>query len=834
MSVTARKLHQPDPEKYFIEAPTQPVHVIAAHAARRIAPLWPLKNFVAVNPFLGLTEHSFIDAAQMMGMAAGTRLTMPRAFYLDAITGGRISDDDLTLAMQRAQNAAMLPRDVATLRQLLQSTTESAQPPLSTAADAASEATGVDWAQLAVERISLWAASHFDEGQALWPSPSRHLGPYAAWREEALIDLTPEVMGLPGFRRILESMPVTAEGMINEVAARFHLSNAGLTSYFHRLLMSVAGWAGYARYQVWQSELRQRSDTTLIELLAVRLAWDVAILDAYRGHADVAARWQVARERLEQPPSVDPALALDHLLQGAYEISWQRDLLTKLQRPAAASKISNTKVQAVFCIDVRSEVFRRALESVSPAVDTLGFAGFFGMPMEFVPLGRTHGSAQCPVLLTPAFTVYESVKDASSNEQANIVRVRQRRLRIASIWNGFKLAAVSSFAFVETAGWSYAGKLVTDGFGLTRPLPHPGDTGGDERVVQSLGPCIEPENMHGHVSGITLDQRVLLAEGALKAMSLRQDFARVVLLVGHGASSVNNPHASGLDCGACGGHSGAANARVAAAVLNDPDVRHALTTRGIAISPETWFVGALHNTTTDAVTIFDRDQVPSTHFEDLQVLQPWLLAAGERARLERAGSLNLRGGSIDRQVLARSRDWSQVRPEWGLAGCAAYVIAPRSRTAGIDLDGRTFLNSYDWRQDESFAVLESIMTAPMVVGAWISLQYYGSTVDNRVFGCGNKVLHNVVGKLGVLEGNGGDLRSGLSWQSVHDGERLIHEPLRLSVVIDAPIEAINAIITRHESVRQLVDHGWIHLFAMTDRSDHLQRYCGELQWGRAE
>jgi uncharacterized protein YbcC (UPF0753/DUF2309 family) len=806
----------------------------AERAGRRIAPLWPLKHFVAVNPFLGLTDHRFADAARVMGQAAGAHMTMPRAFYLDAMAQGRISDGDLALALQRADGTTTSLYDLAAFRRELRTSKPSVREPLATVADAASQATGQDWAGLASERISLWAASHFDEGQAPWLSPSRHLGPYAAWREEALLDRTPQVMGLGGFCRIIQSLPDTAEAMISLGIARLKMDELALTAYFHRLLMSVGGWAGYARYRVWQSELRQRGDSTLLELLAVRLAWDVAILEAFRSEDAVVSAWTQAREAYGAAPKADRDLALDQLLQSAYEIGWQRQFMARLDEARSRIEPRRKAVQAVFCIDVRSEVFRRALESASPEIGTIGFAGFFGMPIEFVPLGHVHGGAQCPVLLTPAITVHERVNAASLQETTDIAALRRLRLRGSAAWRWFKLAAVSSFAFVEAMGGIYACKLITDGFGLSRPVPHPATDGIDAGVAARRVPGIEPEFVGGHPIGMALDTRVRLAEGALKAMSLRQDFARLVMFAGHGARSVNNPHASGLDCGACGGHSGEANARVAAAVLNDSRVRRELARRGITIPADTWFVGALHNTTTDQLTIFDRDQLPATHADDLARLQSWLAAAGERARLERAGALNLRSErSIDAQIVARSADWSQVRPEWGLAGCAAYIVAPRARTAGLDLGGRVFLNSYDWQQDDGFAVLESIMTAPMVVGAWINLQYYGSAVDNRVFGCGNKVLHNVVGKLGVLEGNGGDLRGGLPWQSVHDGERFIHEPLRLSVAIAAPLEAINAIIAKHESVRQLVDHGWIHLFTMADGSVPMQRYRGVLQWENA-
>ncbi|MEO1249868.1 MAG: DUF2309 domain-containing protein, partial [Pseudomonadota bacterium] len=589
--------------------------------------------------------------------------------------------------------------------------------------------------------------------------------------------------------------------------------------------------ASYGRYRVWQSELHGSSDGTLRELLAVRLACEVAILEAHGSNQRVVEHWARHRETMADAPRRDPDIAVDCILQSAYEKAWQRSLVNRFVVQKPASEPGRKAVQAAFCIDVRSEIFRRALESVSPAVETIGFAGFFGFPIEYIPLGQTHGGAQCPVLLTPKFIVREAVQSATDEEETEILGLRLMRRRAANAWKSFKMAAVSSFAFVETIGLTYVGKLATDALGQTRTVAHPATDGIANDVQGRLGPAIAPKEVAGRITGFTDATRVDMAEAVLKAMSLTGSFARLVMLAGHGSTTVNNPHATGLDCGACGGHTGEANARVAAAILNTLEVRSGLNNRGIDVPEDTVFLGCLHDTTTDEVIVFDEDAVPASHTEDLARLRNWLAEAGHLARTERAALLNLEGGRpVDAQVIARSRDWSQVRPEWGLAGCAAFIAAPRSRTDGLDLGGRSFLHSYDWRRDEGFGVLELIMTAPMVVASWISLQYYGSTVDNRAFGSGNKVLHNVTGTLGVLEGNGGDLRVGLPWQSVHDGERLIHEPLKLSVVIEAPIEAMNAVIAEHETVRDLVDNGWLYLFAMDANGVISDRYAGGLAW----
>jgi hypothetical protein len=486
-------------------------------------------------------------------------------------------------------------------------------------------------------------------------------------------------------------------------------------------------------------------------------------------------------------------------------------------------------VQAAFCIDVRSEVFRRALETVSDDVETIGFAGFFGFPIEYVRLGDTHGGAQCPALLTPQFVISESVKGASPHELDDVRQKRSMRQRVAKAWRMFKFGAASCFGFVGPVGLVYIQHLLRDTFGWGRPVALPSAFGLNRETYTRLAPDLDAAS--ARITGFPPEERVNVAEGVLKAMSLTEGFARLVVLAGHGSTTVNNPYASGLDCGACGGHSGEANARVAAAVLNDPHVREGLAQRGIRIPADTCFVAALHDTTTDTVSLFDKDSLPASHSDDIVRFEAALEEAGRLARIDRAPLLHVeQADSIDKAIMRRSTDWSQVRPEWGLAGCAAFIVAPRERTAHVNLQGRSFLHSYDWQQDESFNVLELIMTAPMIVASWINLQYYGSTVDNEVFGSGNKVLHNVVSAMGVLEGNGGDLRVGLPWQSIHDGERYIHEPLRLTVIIEAPLDAMTDIIARHEQVRELVDNGWLYLFAMDEGGRVSHRYAGDLTW----
>ncbi len=842
VAITSEHLSPIANEDDFGSAHRSEMEAAIKRACNKIAPLWPLKHFVAVNPFLGFSNQSFHATCATMHRVARAEMLMPRAFYRQAISAGFVTDHDLEAALASAPADWRAPRTVDDLKKALEKDPVAKQKPNAVVATVADVldllSKGEHKSSLTafmVDEISKWCAAYFDEGQSVWRLPSRGMTLYTAWRASMRYDLNPEIMGVTGFRKSVAEMPADPIDAIIAVMDALGIPDRAVEDYLHRALFDIGGWAAYARYLVWNSELYGEKNDTLVKLLAVRVVWGYAL---FRERTDMAFKlaWRKAMEDAATLPKDEtlgdcPELCVEMILQEAYEGAYQRQLLYRLARPHAQAGSERPNLQAAFCIDVRSEIYRRALETVCPDAQTIGFAGFFGFPIEYVPIGYTRGGAQCPVLLKPAFVVCESVDHASEKQEANILNLRLLRRRAAKVLKSFKLSAVSSFIFVETAGLLFAGKIFSDSLGLTRTVKDPDTDGLDASVIARLGPRIEPRLVSGRQTGFTGKERVDWAEAVLRGMSMTETFARLVMLTGHGSTTVNNPHASGLDCGACGGHTGEANARVAAAILNDLQVRVGLEDRGIVIPKDTWFLGCLHDTTTDVIKIFDQDEVPASHTGEMKRLRAWLEQASTLARAERALSLGVpKGASGGRSVAGRSKDWSQVRPEWGLAGNAAFIAAPRERTRGIDLGGRAFLHDYDWHRDAGFSVLELIMTAPMVVASWISLQYYGSVVNNRAFGSGNKVLHNVAGSIGVLEGNAGDLRVGLPWQSVHDGKRFVHEPLRLNVFIEAPIEAINAVIAKHEAVRNLLDNCWLHLFAISETGQVSNRYQANRTW----
>jgi uncharacterized protein YbcC (UPF0753/DUF2309 family) len=399
-------------------------------------------------------------------------------------------------------------------------------------------------------------------------------------------------------------------------------------------------------------------------------------------------------------------------------------------------------------------------------------------------------------------------------EKSTLTWMRIRK-KVGSAWKAFKSSAVSSFIFVEVCGLGFFWKIWKDLF----PYSH-----------KKSSSCCDSQVS---VDSIAFENQLAMAASALRHMGFqKKKCSRIVLFCAHGSSSKNNPYASSLNCGACGGHSGEVNAKTAAKILNDPRIRVELSKKGIAIPDDTWFLAGLHNTTTDKMTLFEIGSAPDSHREEIKVLLHRLDQATALAQKERAPALGLSAeiSRLDRKIAKRSADWSQIRPEWGLAGNYAFIIAPRKRTRGIHFEGRVFLHDYDYEGDDSEATLELILSAPVVVGSWINLQYFASTVDHQHFGSGDKTLHNVVGLLAVVEGNGGDIKTGLPFQSLHDGRSWRHEPIRLHVVIEAPREAIDRVLKKHPAVAELISNHWIYLFSasndfkIVEQSDGLGGY----------
>ena len=792
-------------------------------ACRLIAPTWPLDRFIAVNPYWGWVDRPIEEAAAQLAQLGGSRMHMPRAFYRDAFKNQAFQAAHLAQAMQEAGVPGHAQDVVKALDH--EAPVSPALPLLSDLLDGQRQLTRQPaWRVTITHQISQFCAAYFDAAQADW-HPAQNRGLYGGWHHAIAHDHgIALLMRAPGVLPRAHALPADAREAIVFVLDQLAVPADGLDNFLCVVLQRINGWASWCAYLRWQARLEGGDDSQMVELLAIRLCWEYLLDDGVRGESSLWQRWQTALGQSRRAADNHTTSAPDTtaLLQRALEIAYQQPLAAALAQQHPASAAPALAVQAVFCIDVRSEIFRRALESVSPDVQTLGFAGFFGLPISYTPLGTTATRPQLPGLLAPTLCVTEACD--SPAQDAALVKERQAGFAAKQAWQPFKRLPGSAFTLVESMGLGYLGKLVQRSLPSSSEAP-PADHDG-------LGARHEARPALVARAGETLAQRVSLAEGVLKAMGLRTGFARIVLLAGHGSQSANNPHAAGLDCGACCGQTGEVNARALAALLNDAAVRQALAVRELGVPATTHFLAGLHNTTTDEMQLFDTDQVPASHADDLARLRQMLRAAGATTRAERAPLLGLadlcgQPDALLQSVKKRANDWAQTRPEWGLTNNAAFIVAPRARSQGVNLAGRSFLHDYDWQNDTDGSLLELIMTAPMVVTHWINMQYFASTVDNARYGSGNKLLHNVVGgHIGVFEGNGGDLRIGLPLQSLHDGQKWMHTPLRLSVFIEAPRAGIEAVMQKHATVRQLVEHHWLYLFRIDPHTSAVEVWSG--------
>jgi uncharacterized protein len=804
-------------------------------ACRAIAPAWPLDRSIAVNPHWGRIDRPVREVAARMAVLSSIRVFPSRDHVRRAWEEKRIHADDLAQAVATtpgAEAAGLTPRAcIDALR------ASPRIPHLPLLIDVLDEDPGhhsrLSWREAITYQVSQTCAAYFDEFQAHW-QPERGEGLFAFWRDTLVHDHGIGIlMGLPELGRHLRALPATRQDAERWAMQRLDLPRAVWPDYLEAVLLTVNGWASWCAYRGWQANLEGRTDDHLRDLLAVRLAWGAILLDsthdaaADQAFADLKEAWDHAPERLRE---AGERLRVDEVWQTALEAGYQRELAQRIATPTAtagpAADTPAAEVQAAFCIDVRSEPMRRALESTWPGIRTLGFAGFFGLPAAYTPLGTSMKRPQLPGLLAPDIRIEEHMlapgDDAGKDREdadRHARQARSKRFGWTDQWQANSRWPNASFSFVEVAGIGYLGKLAHWLLPSTDARHNDDQAGLPARYRAHCRPSL---------AGLDVAARTDLAARVLHGMGLDHDLAPLVLLMGHGSQSANNAHAAALDCGACCGQTGEVNARALARMLNDPTVREGLQAQGIEIPGETVFLACLHNTTTDEIEGFDLDLLPAAARDRWNRLQAVLDQACDQVRRERAAQLGMdpRSGHryLLRQFRRRANDGAQTRPEWGLAGNAAFVIAPRSRTRGAVLDGRCFLHDYDATRDPDGNLLESLMTAPMLVAHWINWQYHASTSDPDRMGSGNKVLHNVVGgRIGVFEGNGGDLRIGLSRQSLHDGTRWVHEPLRLTVAIDAPARAIEQVIARHRVVRDLVEHGWLYLWRFDH--DRLVRYA---------
>ena len=758
-------------------------------ASKVIGNTWPLYSFVTSNPLSGYETMPFKEATKHASKNLGAKVFPEAHVYRQAWDKGEIDKEELS---QLLIDNEFLKCPETYLLQL----------------EAFKDKESNNGSHVLDVIMSKWLSAFMDEGLAEWQMPNKAKGFYKSWRQLAKYDND------VSFKSIKE-LPKTKEEALEYILKEY--SEEDYIEIFQLHIAALPGWTGYINHRnQYDSSWQNDYPITLEDYLAVRLSIANNLgMDVF--------------PKNKNKPESKFVLKLQYIFLKAWEKSWQKNLVDLVEEPKKTVQ-SNTDsstspdAQLVFCIDTRSELIRRHVESKGN-YKTYGYAGFFGIAMDYQDLDEGINRKSCPPILNSAYKVSE-IPQKNKSEALDTLQKKSNRLKFSNYFlKRMKNMLPSAFGYVEGSGVFYGISMIARTLAPGKLYNYKKNT---ELSYESVCEThCEPVNNKDHNLDITLEEKVAIVKSGFDLMGWKK-FAPLVVFTGHGSHSANNAFGSSLDCGACAASPGRHNARMLAKFANGKDVRAALlSTHNISIPENTVFIGAEHNTTTDQIELFD-SHIPETHIKLVANLKNNLLKAQESAAQNRLGLTN--NGVVTANKNANN--WSETRPEWGLAKNAGFVIGSRELTKGKDLDGRCFLHSYDWELDKTGKALEGIMQGPMVVTQWINNHYYFSTVDNEAFGGGSKITHNITGKFGVVQGNGGDLKMGLPLQSVSKTDKeMYHQPLRLSVVIHAPLDRVNTILLNNEHLKNLLDNEWIYLMVKDAKdSNTIKQYSKNMNW----
>ncbi|MEH7120007.1 putative inorganic carbon transporter subunit DabA [Neobacillus vireti] len=838
------------------------IHDVVRSASEVISPLGPISKFAARSPWTGLERQSFEQMARRFKDICDIELFPNDSVLQTARNQGEIDLNFLEEGLQQWLNkqSIKLPRE--TVEQfcraaLLQDQPSSeltvlpevkriakklssfnleikARPSLQTLSQRFDQICDRGGARDLNRHMIKWCKLFLDESQAVWSMPNREEGFYHAWRR--MVSHDPAISSEA--RRQLKHLPMQADIALKDALSQLGIPDSEVKQYLEAHLLALPGWAGM---MLWRTQQQIKESSLLLDYLAVRIYMELVLLhpnlslpkqkkEGDKLLESLIAAWihwgnlpinkwsQLPFE--EQKARLTLAWRFDNIIRNrlwmeAWEKTYEDHLMKKISlKQPTSDQIKPALAQFVFCIDVRSEPFRRKLENTD-GFETFGAAGFFGLPIETCKLESQHSHSSLPVMLKPQFKVKEFLPESQYKPFYERLHAVQS---LKDTFKSMKHNLLASLLLPEISGPWLSMQTLTRTFmprsagRLSKKLLN--------KWFMKPEAALTLDRIH-HTSkqelpvGFSEEEKVHYVEQALKMIGLTDHFAPLVVICGHGSRSTNNPYAASLDCGACGGTSSAFNAQVLATLCNLPNVRKALQARGISIPKGTVFAAAEHITTVDElhwVYIPELSNTAEAAFIRIQALLPKVREEVNAERISKLPNLKVNCKNPKAEAERLSEDWSEVRPEWGLAGNAAFVIGERRLTRQRNLDGRVFLQNYNWKKDKDGSLLAGIISGPATVCQMINLQYYASSVAPHYYGSGNKATQTVTAGIGVMQGNASDLLVGLPWQSVMQSDhKVYHSPLRLLVVIQAPKEYVERLLNQDQIFHQKVKNGWLRL-----------------------
>ncbi len=784
-------------------------NTILTKVKKYVPTYWPLQSFIATNPLFNLIEQPLDECLSDLGKYVDIKGSESIEQYHQYYMNGEISLHNFELAIREflsdknldsnytneLKNALINPKVQYDLEDAFNKSNQSISILYSN--QAAKDKNHIQSEKIKVKLIK-FLADFLDLGQAKWDMPIKNDTLYLAWREYSIVEDK-------YIRQAIEESPIDSEKAIEFLLTKLGIpAKAKYTEqYLIEILFQVLGWCSIIKW------LEERPDNPYIkkkaaisDVLAIWLNLEYALLlkhnwppaiDVNCNQSCDNAIHQVLCNHVtnESLLRMLNRYTISLIWQRAHELNYRNQLIDNINVSKVTKTTNTPDAQFLFCIDTRSEGMRRKLEFIGN-YETFGFAGFFGIGFKLFDEQSGACSFQCPAIVVPEITLNNKIQPQPP--------LKKLQTSISTIFNKTKSGYLAPLILFDIlGGWFSMGLL--------------GKTLMSEKINKlfktSYASTYSDKSITTFQSSGEFNPEILAekANFVLTAIGLKSNFAPFVFISGHIAESENNPFQSSLDCGACGGNGGIPNSIVFCQALNDQKVRDILHSKyNIIIPKSTFFVSSSHNTTTDEFNYYNLDSMDEMQHKSFTTISSDISHAGALLREERLKCL-FGEAAVDK----RKSNWAELVPEMALANNAAFIIAPRELTANLHLDRRTFLHSYEPDLDQDGEILNFIFNAPVIVGHWINSQYYFSTTDMDIYGAGNKAIHNVVGQFGVMEGNFSDYKIGLPLQSVAYKNKLVHQPLRLLVLVYARQKQIDKILANSPIVAAMFRGRWAHL-----------------------
>ena len=768
----------------------------------------PLKDFVHHNTLHAYQHLNFTEGTQKAATIFGYKVSLSLVEFRELYQQGRINpqiiDKVITERKGEEQHAEWLQK------LLHQNYRKKSSPRIGALRGKWKVLYNLDMDSLVHPLLFRILCSFLDQGIAMWPFPVNEKSFLSAIRRmERHSDISI-------FRR--KRAKALLLDTKCEIADLLHILIGDESLYEQYLFdqqFAHQGWSGMiATVEAHPYTLLDERKLSLHDLIVFELLLEIDTLDFVMGE-----NWQAMGQKFtERPQALFDKIPYSErtevlsIWQEAFEWNYYDQVLAGIKHEKNVPEKRRTKnFQAAFCIDDREGSLRRYLELFDPECETFGTPGFFGVEFYFQPQGGKFFTKTCPAPMHPKYLIRE--EESSSKLEFDLHLLKQSH------------SSIGGWLISQTLGFWAGLRLFLNIF---RPSMGPATASSLKHMDKYSKLTIEcgehPEKVNGLQVGYSIDEMVTRVETVLRSIGLIKDFAPLVYIVGHGASSVNNPYYAAYDCGACSGRAGSVNARVFSYMANHPEVRSKLAEKGLLIPVETQFVGALHDTTRDEIVFYDEFSLPPAHFElhtKNEVVFEKALDYNAKERSRRFYTVDTHKAPIKvhEKVLSRSVSLFEPRPELNHATNALCIIGGRNLSRGLFLDRRAFLNSYDYRQDPEGIYLSTILDAAAPVCGGINLEYFFSRVDEQKLGAGSKLPHNVMGLFGVANGIDGDLRPGLPTQMTE-----VHDPLRLLMIVEHHPELVLKSLLRSAATYEWFINEWINLIVVHPETREFYRF----------